>query len=133
MNPNKKILNLRGDEFPKTFPGQKELDKLPKDKEGKPDLTKLERENVGNVILNCLAGYIVRDKKEGFYINTIAQSILSGDKKIEFKDKFQNFILEMLDEMTLRREKGEDKKEEVKGLYMAYVIAQVKEELGVKE
>jgi len=137
MNPNKKILNLRGEEIPKSFPTQKELDKLPKNKLGQPDLSKLERETVGNVILNCLANYIVKDKKEGFYINLIAQSILSGEKNIRFKDKIKKFLIEVLDEMTLRREIEKDEKgkkvEKTKGLYAAWAIAQVKQELGVKE
>jgi len=138
MNPNRKILSLRGETMPKSFPTQKELNKLPKLKTGQPDLTKLERETVGNIILNCLANYVVKDRKEGFYINLIAQSILSGNKKIEFKDKIKRFLIDVLDEMTLRREIVKDKdgkkKEEQKGLYAAWAIAQVKEEvLGKKE
>jgi len=134
MNPNKKILSLRGEEIPKSFPTQAELNRLPKTKIGQPDITKLERETVGNIILNCLANYVVKDRKEGFYINLIAQSILSGNKKIEFKDKIKRFLIDVLDEMTLRREKNKDGKEEQKGLYAAWAIAQVKEEvLGKKE
>jgi hypothetical protein len=136
-NFNQKIKNLRGEEVPKSLPTRKELDKLPKDKDGKPDLSKLERETVGNIILNCLANYIVRDRKEGFYINSIAQSILSGDKKIEFKDKFKKFLIEVLDDMTHRRETEKDdkgeKKEIEKGLYAAWAISQVKQELKVEE
>jgi len=133
MNPNKKILNLRGEEMPKSFPTQAELDKLPKDKNGQPDLSKLEKETVGNIILNCLANYVVKDRKEGFYINSIAQAILSGDEKIELKDKLKKFLIEVLDEMTFRREKNKDGKEEQKGLYAAWAIWQVKEEILGKE
>ena len=133
FNPNKKILNLRGEEMPKSFPTQREIDKLPKDKNGQPDLSKLEKETVGNIILNCLANYIVKDRKEGFYINLIAQSILSGDEKIELKDKVKNFLIDVLDEMTLRREKNKDGKEEQKGLYASWAIWQVKEEILGKE
>ena len=167
FNPNKKILNLRGEEIPKSFPTQKEIDKLPKDKLNQPDLNKLEKETIGNIILNCLANYIVKDKKEGFYINLIAQSILSigveiekeedregnivgtkirkvSNKKIEFKEKIKKFLIEVLDDMTFRREieeveeekegKKEIKKKEVtKGIYAGWAIAQIKEELGIKE
>ena len=137
MNPDKKIKNLRGEEVPMSLPTQKEIDKLPKDKDNKPDFSKLERETVGNIILNCLMHYVVRDKKEGFYINLIAQSILAKDKKAELKDKLKKFLIEVLDEMTHRREiekneKGE-KKEIEKGLYAAWSISQVKQELGIKE
>ena len=131
MNPNKKIKNLRGEFYPKSFPTQKEVDSLPK-KDKNPDTSKLGRETVGNVILNCLANYIVRDRKEGFYINLIAQSIIEGKGKVEFKDKINKFLVEVLEEMTLRREKNKEGKEEKKGLYAAWVIAQCLEELGVK-
>ena len=137
MNPDKKIKNLRGEEVPMSLPTQTEIDKLPKDKDNKPDFSKLERETVGNIILNCLTHYIVRDRKEGSYINSIAQSILAKDKKAELKDKLKKFLIEVLDEMTHRREiekneKGE-KKEIEKGLYAAWSISQVKQELGIKE
>jgi len=132
FNPNKKILNLRGEEMPKSFPTQAEIDKLPK-KNGQPDLSKLERETVGNIILNCLANYVVKDRKEGFYINLIAQSILSGDEKVELKDKLKNFLIDVLDEMTLRREKDENGKEMQKGLYASWAIWQVKEEILGRE
>jgi len=144
FNPDKKILNLRGEEISKSFPTQKEIDKLPKDKLNQPDLNKLEKETIGNIILNCLANYIVKDKKEGFYINLIAQSLLAGNKKIEFKEKIKKFLVEVLDDMTFRREmeeveeekegKKEMKKKEVtKGIYAGWAIAQIKEELGIKE
>ena len=141
FNPNKKILNLRGEEIPKSFPTQKEIDKLPKDKLNQPDLNKLEKETIGNIILNCLANYIVKDKKEGFYINLIAQSLLAGNKKIEFKEKIKKFLVEVLDDMTFRREmeeveeekegKKEMKKKEVtKGIYAGWAVAQILNELG---
>ena len=158
FNPNKKILNLRGEEIPKSFPTQKEIDKLPKDKLNQPDLNKLEKETIGNIILNCLVNYIVRDRKEGFYINLIAQSIIASEggiqtypdgteskvpksKNIEFKEKIKKFLVEVLDEMTFRREmeeveeekegKKEIKKKEVtKGIYAGWAIAQILNELG---
>lgn len=142
MLVNKKVLNLRGEEIPKTFPTQKELDKLPrvKDRDGKdtdrPNTDKLEKETIGNIIINCLASYIIQDKKEGFYINLIAQSIIDAKGKIELKDKLKKFLIEVLDEMTLRREKvkGKDNKDEekTKGIYAGWAICKCKEELGIK-
>lgn len=133
FNPNKKILNLRGEEMPKSFPTQRELNNLPKDKNGQPDLSKLERETIGNIILNCLANYVVKDRKEGFYINLIANKLLSKDDKIELDDKLKTFLIDVLDEMTFRREKNKDGKEEQKGLYAGWAIWQVKEEILNKE
>lgn len=146
MNPNKKLINLRGKEYPKSFPSQKELDALPKrnvfvgDKEVEvPDRDKIaEKETIGNVILNCMERYIgakKADKLEGFYINLISQSILSDGKKIEFKEKIKKFLIELLEEMILRRgeETGKDgkKKEVLEGLYSPWVISQVLQELGI--
>jgi len=131
MNPNKTIKNLRGEEYPKSFPNSREMEAI------QNDISKLERETIGNVILNCLTNYVVQDRKEGFYINLIAQSLLSNNKKIEFKDKIKKFLLELLNEQTLIRkkvknEKGEEK-EEIKGLYQGWVISQILQELGEKE
>jgi len=130
VNPTKTIKNLKGEEYPKSFPSSKELEAI------KNDTSKLERETIGNVILNCLTNYVVQDRKEGFYINLIAQSLLSNNEKIEFKDKIQKFLIDVLNEQTLIRkkvkdEKGEEK-EEIKGLYQGWVISQVLQELGVK-
>ena len=131
MNPNKTIKNLRGEEYPKSFPNSREMEAI------QNDISKLERETIRNVILNCLTNFIIQDRKEGFYINLIAQSLLSNNKKIEFKDKIKKFLLELLNEQTLIRkkvknEKGEEK-EEIKGLYQGWVISQILQELGEKE
>ena len=138
MNFQKKILSLRGEEMPKTYPLQKELDRLPKLENGMPDRDKLEKETLGNIILVCLANYVTRENNgtEGFYANAIAQIVLANDAKSEFKKKFLDFLIEMLDDSVLRREKFKDdlgrEKEEVKGLYLSWAIFQCKEELGVK-
>ena len=126
MNPTKTIKNLKGETYPKSFPSSKELEAI------KNDTSKLERETIGNVILNCLTNFIIQDKKEGYYINLIAQSILSSDKKIEFKNGIQKFLIDVLDNQTLRREKTKEGKEEIRGLYQGWVISQVLQELGVK-
>lgn len=138
----RKIKTLRGEEMPKNFPNQKEIDALPhiKNRQGieVPNLDKLERETVGNVIINCLAFYSCQDKKEGFYVNMIAESIISNKgEKVELKDKLKTFLLEVLDKSILREKKEKDKTgnettREV-GVYSGWVIAQVLEELGVKE
>ena len=149
MNPNKKVLNLRGEEMPKSLPTQKELDALPKKKivikDGKgnqiekevPDQSKLERETIGNIILNCLSNYLINDRKEGFYVNMIAQSIIGAKGEIELKDKLQKFLIEVLDEMIMRKDITKDEKgkevESVKGLYAGWSVSQVLQELGIKE
>ena len=137
MNLSKKIVNLRGEEIPKTFPSREEVNNLPKLSNGQPNQDLLERETIRNIILNCLINYVVEDKKEGWYINLIAQSLISDKKEIDFKDKIMKFLIDVLDNQTMRREMVKDKddkeKEEIKGLYAGWVIAQVKQELGIKE
>ena len=125
MNLDKKILSLQGEEIPKSFPTKKDIDNLPKDKQGNPDMDKLEKETVGNIILNSLMNYVVQDKKEGFYINTIAQLVILGGK-VELKDKLKNFLVEVLEDAMMRKDVEEVEKdgkkvkqEKVKGLYVA--------------
>lgn len=130
LDLDKKILTLRGEEVVKSFPTQKEVDALPKDKDGRPDAKKLPKETFGNIILNSLASYVVRDKREGFYINVLAQIVMNGGK-VEIKEKFKKFLIEVLDDMILRIEKV-DGKEEKKGIYAAWAIAQIEKDLGVK-
>jgi hypothetical protein len=102
-----------------------------------PDTDKLERETVGNVIINCLANHMCQDRKEGFYVNLIAQSVIAKGSAVELKDNIKEFLIEVLDDSIMRQkvtkdEKGNEKKEMI-GLYAGWVISQVLDELGVKE
>ena len=134
MNINLTIKNLRGEEMPKTFPTQKEVEALPKLVNGQPDIDKLSRETVGNIVMNCLSNYVAKDKKDGWYISLIAQSIISSENgKIELKDKLNNFLIELLEDQVMKREIDDKWKEETKGLYASWAIVQVLEELGVKK
>ena len=134
MNVNKTIKDLRGEEYKKSFPTEKEV------KESGDDKSKLPRETIGNVIINCLAGYTSKDKRDGFYINLIAQSVIGADKDIELKEKLKIFLIKALEDMILTIEKVDStdkdgvktKKDQFKGLYASWVISQVLIELGVK-
>ena len=145
MNYKRKILTLRGEEYPKSFPTNKEIERLPKKRRNpddpksflEPDLDKLEKETVGNVILNCLAVHRCADRKEGFYVNLIAQSVLAGGEKVELKEKLKEFLIDILDDSIMRIEEKKDEKgnvisKEEKGIYAGWVICQVFEELGIK-
>lgn len=142
MEPTKTITGLRGEVLHKSFPSQMEMDGLPKiTKNGQevPDLDKLEEETVGNVILNACTGYVSKNKKDGFYINTIANAILTykEGEPIEFKKPVKDFLEEVLIEATVREveAKGEDgkQKKEIKGFYSSWIIAKVMQELGISE
>jgi hypothetical protein len=140
MDYTKKLKDLRGNEFPKTFPSQKEMDALPRKKnrvgQEEPDIDKLEKETIGNIILNCLATHKCEDRKEGFYINLVADSVLGGAKSGELKDKYYKFMIEVLEDSIIRDEKikGDDGKEKTvnKGVYAGWLIAQVLTALGEK-
>jgi len=55
------------------------------------DYDKLERETVGNVIVNCLANYKIKDKREGFYCNMIAQAIIGETGDVVLKENSKHF------------------------------------------
>ena len=138
MNVNKTIKDLRGNEYPKSLPSEKERE------EAKGDFNKLPKETVGNIIINCLASYRGTDKRDGFYINSIAQSVLNPTDetgKVELKDKLNKFLIDVLGEMTLikvvkevvAKDGTKTKEDKLEGLYASWVISQVLIELGVKE
>jgi len=142
MNYKQTIKDLKGEEFPKTFPTRKEVEKLPKKKNPSdpkgpevPDFDKLEKETVGNVILNCLVTHKCENKKEGFYVNMIAEHVISGNEKAELKDKLRTFLIEVLEDSIMRIEKVKDKSgietREERGVYAGWIICQVLKEMGV--
>jgi len=133
FNPNKKITDLRGNEIPKSFPTPEEVGALTKDSFGRPDKGKLPKETMANMIINCLSNYIVSNGKEGFYVNKVAQKIIEAEdtnKGIELEKKYVSFLNKVLDQKTLRTVKNKKEEEETKGLYVAWAIWQIKEELG---
>lgn len=136
MKLTKSIKSLRGESFKQAVFIKEDLDKLPKDKNGKPDLSTVGDENIENVILNCLALYQVKTTKEGFYLNAIANLILTKEKdEIELQSKFRKFLIEVLESSIMKTEiidEGEKKVETRKGIYSGWIISQVLSELGVK-
>lgn len=139
MNILRKIKTLKGDETQMSYPSQKELDSLPKTEIGNPDLSKLPRETIGNVVLNCIANYPVRDKKEIIYIHQIGNLLMASDDKsdsinIELKDKLREFLIDVVKYQTYSVEKDEKTGKDIpRGMYMGWVAGQVLDELGVKE
>jgi len=134
MNLTKEIKTLKGHTLHKAIFITEELDALPKKENGEPDLSKLENENAENVILNCLSLYQATTTKEGFYINTIANLILTREKDtLEIKDKLKKFLADVLEKSILRKDKEASKEQGrtlTKGLYSAWIISQVVSELG---
>jgi len=131
MNLKKEIKSLKGQPLKKAIFVSEELEALPKIN-GKPDLSSIENETVGNVIINCLSFCQAKTVKEGFYINTIANLILTSEEEtLELKIKFREFLVNVLEKSILQKndeqESGEAK---MKGIYASWIISQVVSELG---
>lgn len=132
----KEIKNLRGQTFRQAIFIKEDLDKIPKDKNGQPDFSTVGNENIENVILNCLSLYQVKTTKESFYLNAIANIILTREKdEIELQSKFRKFLIEVLESSIMKTEITENEGKKVesrKGIYSGWIISQVLAELGVK-
>ena len=129
MNLNRIIKNLHGEESAMSFPSQEVLSSAKRGPDGKIDMNSVPRETVKNVVINCLAQYIVKDRKEMFYVNTTAQAVLGAEgDTFELKDKFQKFLIEVLYSAIVQEKDGQQS-----GVYYSWVVGQVLEELGVSE
>lgn len=135
MDVTKTIKDLRGREVTLSNPTQKEIDALPKNEQGEPDISKLPFETIRNVILTCLTVYPVQNKKEIFYINTIANLVLSQDA-VDLKEKFKDFLVDVLKEQIIRKRMrtvaSGKKEEEIIGMYYGWALQQVLDELGIE-
>ncbi len=135
MKLTKEIKNLRGETFKQAVFIKEDIDKLPKNKDGSPDMSSIGNENIENVILNCLSLYQVKTTVEGFYLNAIANLILTKEKdEIELQSKFRKFLIKVLEESVMKTEiveENEKKIEKRKGIYSGWIVSQVLVELGV--
>lgn len=114
---NGKILNMRGTPMKFSFPKNEE--------------EKEKDETISNVLLSCLAAYPVRDKKEVFIVNHLANKILSAENgQIEFSESETKLLSDVLYDGTFKKNK---KTGETEGVYLAPLVAQVFNALGIKE
>lgn len=108
MNLKKNLTDTRGNEIPMSFP--------------RNEAEKGAKETIANVLLNSLAVFPVREKKEVFLINSIANKILNEE---DLTNSDKAFLEDVVYESTYQiNEKGEKK-----GVYLPNVVAQVLEEL----
>lgn len=127
-NLDKKIINIKTREpYLKSFISEDEKMEIVAAKIAEKDMP----ETVGNVILNCLMMIPGETKLDGFYANAIAQIIFGNEREVELNEKFKKFLISHLDKSILRIVKTKDK-EELRGLYAGWIIAQVLEEIGEK-
>lgn len=117
-----------------SFPSQEDLNALSKGKDGLPDRDLLPRETVSNVILNCLADYTPKERKEIFYVSNLARIVLDyEDSKVELNEKHRKFLAEVLYSSVIQEDgKDERGRTRFRGLYASWVIAQCLDELGEK-
>lgn len=142
MNLKKELINPRGLKYEMSFYTPQDLEQVKKEKNlDTVKVTDLPRETVGNVILNCLTQYAVADKKEVFYVHALSKWLLvDAEEKKELPEKLYKFLTEKLLPDSVHRKNNDPKKEggieteetkENLGLYTAWVMGQVYEELGV--
>lgn len=136
-NLKREIKTLKGEVCPMSFPTELDLKKIKTDKDVKDvKLDDLPRETVQNILINSLANFEPADRKGVFMVNQVASWVMEDEEKRgELKDKYFTFLTEeVLEQATVKRtKKNPEEKEEVKGLYSAWCIAQVYDELGVTE
>lgn len=138
INLNKVIKTLKGETARMSYPSRKIVDALPKNKNAEPDYSKLPDETIKNIILCCLENYKVEERREAFYVNMIAESVLGAEKGIvDMKDKLNRFLVKVLNSMMIKAEKDTKEKENQDnkntGIYWGWVIAQVLTEMGLDE
>ncbi len=133
----RKLKGVGGDFFPLPYPTDADKAKLPDDENGKPDMTKLPDVTIQDCVIDCLQYYESSTRKEGFYINQIAQLVL-GEKDFEMKDKLRDFLEVVMDDAVMRKVKetkrgpdGKEFEDQVgKGLYRSFLIDQAMSALG---
>lgn len=130
LDLSKRIKNFRGEDITMSFPTKAMLDGLPLNSNNKPDLSKLPKETYRNLILNCLANYIIKDKRENFYINALAQLIIDENKKsLNLKNKFKNFLISVLNDSVLQK----NDKEVISGIFPSWNIGPILRDLNADD
>lgn len=136
MNLKKELTTLKGETFPMSFPSADEVAEVKKEKGLESVLTSdLPKENVTNVLINCLANYVVTDRKEVFYVHALSKwLLLDADDTKKLPSKLHNFLVsKVLPASVVQKLKSKDEKgkEEEAGVYAAWIIGQVYEALDV--
>lgn len=141
-NLKREIKTLKGELCPMSFPTEADIKKIRDEKDIKDvKFDDLPRETVQNVLINALANYEPSDRKEVFMINEVASWVMADDEERgELKDKFFKFLTdEVLEQATIIKsdtvepKKPGEKAKKSEGLYSAWCIGQVYDELGVTQ
>lgn len=122
LNLNTQVKNILGESMKKSFP--------------RTDADKAENETFGNMILNSLAGYPVKDKRDVFIVYGIAQRILTllrtatpgvEAELLGVNPEDKRIITDALLESVFRKENDVQA-----GVYPSWMIAQVLEDPALK-
>lgn len=146
INLKKEITTIKGETYPMTYPSKSDIDKIKQSKgtesENVEDVLfdELPRETVQNVILNSIAGYDPEEKKEVFMVSQLASWVMNDIKEDGTAEKLNenlfNFLVDkVLPYCTVMSTDTESKKDTKRGegIYFAWVMAQVYQELGINK
>lgn len=140
MNLKREIKNLKGEGIPMSFIGASDIEKVKKEKGVTQVLLEdMPRETVENVLINSISNYDVKNKKEVFELNALAQWVLDERQdKPALSERFKDFLSrDILPMATSRQEEitlqGGESKTEQRGIYAAWIMVQVYQELGITE
>lgn len=127
---NKQVVNLIGQPLDMSFPDREIVEKLPKDDKGAPDKTKLPRETIKNMLVNCLAGYHVEDKKEVFKVYDMGVKIMNAKDEFEITEDEQSFLRKVI-ENSIYKEVQNGNNIIPMGIYKPFGIAQLLKAIGI--
>lgn len=123
---DKKVVGIKGDTMKLSYPSEAMVASLPK-VDGKPDTSFLPDDTYRNIILNCLALYATKDKREIMWVTALATEVINAGDEYEISDKHKKFLIDVLHEQTFQvREDGSRS-----GIYMSWATAQILSDLGV--
>lgn len=88
-----------------------------------------KNETLSNVILNALTIYQVKNRREIFIVQNVAQKILNGGDTFELDEDDIAFLSRALYQATVKQ----DEKDQAPGIYTSVVMRQVFEALEIKE
>lgn len=133
MNLQRTIKTIRGQEYQMTFVTEFDIEKV-KTEKGITEVKNkdLPRETVQNVLINCLLNYSVKSPKEILSINKLSEWVM-GDGKTPLPEDLKNILIKHIIPASVDQQDDTEGKNGAKGIYKAWVLGQVLDELGANE
>ena len=118
---NTTIKSMKGEELEMSYPTIEQIQSLPKTADGKPDRTKLPKETTKNILLDALAYYQPKDRKQIFTVYSLGHKIQEcGFGEIEIEDSYKTLLLDALEAAVA----VENPDKTTKGIYQHWAVAQ---------